>query len=120
MNPLHNLGPREHVLLQEVLQGLQGCAMDADKWITVHPNGPDHTGRPALIGENGEVKAGMGGKFNGEKISEARSSFSGPKSGEHRKREAIIERCSSDCAGYDDARQLLRLITRLICKIGSR
>ena len=28
MNPLHNLGPREHVLLQEVLQGLQGCAMD--------------------------------------------------------------------------------------------
>lgn len=25
---LNNLGPREHVLLQEVLKGLQGCAMD--------------------------------------------------------------------------------------------
>lgn len=39
-----------------------------DRWITVKPNGPNNTGRPALIGENGEIKAGMGGKFNGQKI----------------------------------------------------
>ena len=42
---------------------------DADKWITVHPNGRDKTGSPVLIGEHGEVKAGMGGKFNGRHIS---------------------------------------------------
>lgn len=46
-------------------------AEDADKWITVHPNGPDSTGQPALIGENGEVKGGMGGKFNGKNIKDA-------------------------------------------------
>lgn len=57
-----------------------GVAMDADKWITVKPNGESNTGRPVLIdGETGEVKAGMGGKFNGQKISEARKSFSGPR-----------------------------------------
>ena len=57
-----------------------GVAMDADKWITVKPNGEGKTGRPVLIdGETGEVKAGMGGKFNGQKISEARKDFSGPR-----------------------------------------
>lgn len=45
---------------------------DADKWITVHPH--SGTGTPALIGEDGEVKAGMGGKFNGKPISEAKGS----------------------------------------------
>lgn len=45
-------------------------AQDADKWITVKPNGPDYKGSPVLIGEGGEVKAGMGGKFNGQKIGE--------------------------------------------------
>ena len=55
-------------------------AMDADRWITVHPNGAQGKGRPALIdGETGRVKAGMGGKFNGQKISEVRKSFTGPK-----------------------------------------
>ena len=39
-----------------------------DRWITVKPNGPDKKGRPALIDENGTVKAGMGGKFNGRNI----------------------------------------------------
>ena len=57
-----------------------GVAMDSDKWITVKPNGENNTGRPVLIdGETGEIKAGMGGKFNGQKISEARKSFSGPR-----------------------------------------
>lgn len=45
--------------------------MDADKWITVHPNGGDSTRQPALIGEDGTVKAGMGGKFNGMNIKDA-------------------------------------------------
>lgn len=47
-------------------------SMDENKWITVHPNGPNNEGRPALIdGESGKVKGGMGGKFTGKKISEA-------------------------------------------------
>lgn len=56
------------------------AAMDADRWITVHPNGPENKGRPALIdGETGKVKGGMGGKFKGQKISEIKKSFVGPK-----------------------------------------
>ena len=42
---------------------------DKDRWITVHPNGPDKTGSPVKIGPHGEVKGGMGGKFNGRHIS---------------------------------------------------
>lgn len=42
-----------------------------DSWITVHPNGKDSTGQPVLIGEDGTVKAGMGGKFNGKDIRDA-------------------------------------------------
>ena len=49
-------------------------AMDADKWITVKPNGKENTGRPVLIdGETGEIKGGMGGKFTGKNIKEAKS-----------------------------------------------
>lgn len=55
-------------------------AQDADKWITVKPNGPEHKGAHVKIdGETGEVKAGMGGKFTGQKISEVRKDFTGPK-----------------------------------------
>ena len=58
----------------------QSMAQDTDKWITVHPNGAEGKGRPVLIDEyTGEVKGGMGGKFNGQKIGEARASFSGPR-----------------------------------------
>lgn len=43
---------------------------DDAKWITVHPNGKENTGRPALLdSETGEVLGGMGGKFNGKHIS---------------------------------------------------
>ena len=43
---------------------------DEAKWITVKPNGPQHTGRPALIDSaTGEVLGGMGGKFTGRHIS---------------------------------------------------
>ncbi len=51
-----------------------------DQWITVKPNGAEHKGTTVRIGENGEVKAGMGGKFNGQKITEIRKSFVGAKS----------------------------------------
>lgn len=45
-------------------------ALDDSKWITVHPNGKENKGRPALLdSETGEVLGGMGGKFNGKHIS---------------------------------------------------
>ena len=45
-------------------------ANDDAKWITVHPNGKENKGRPALLdSETGEVLGGMGGKFNGKHIS---------------------------------------------------
>ena len=44
--------------------------LDDPKWITVHPNGEENKGRPALLdSETGEVLGGMGGKFNGKHIS---------------------------------------------------
>lgn len=48
----------------------KSLAFDEAKWITVKPNGPQHTGRPALIDSvTGQVLGGMGGKFNGRHIS---------------------------------------------------
>ena len=44
-------------------------AQDAERWITVKPNGEQNKGRPVLIeSETGEIKAGMGGKFTGRNI----------------------------------------------------
>lgn len=54
-------------VLDTALAVLRGIAQD-DRWITVRPNGPDATGRPALIDESGTIKAGMGGKFNGRSL----------------------------------------------------
>lgn len=51
------------VVADAALRGAQD-----DRWITVKPNGANNTGRPALIDENGTIKAGMGGKFNGRNI----------------------------------------------------
>ena len=52
---------------------------DEDKWITVHPNGPDAKGAPVWLDDTtGVVKAGMGGKLNGQKISKARNAKSTP------------------------------------------
>lgn len=91
-------------------------AMDADKWITVHPNGAEGKGRPALIdGETGRVKGGMGGKFNGQKISEVKSSFRGPKTPSEKTLEA--GRAKQESAGsssgtrrdeFEEARQRKR------------
>ena len=45
--------------------------MDEDIWITVRPNGANKKGQPVKIDkETGAIKAGMGGKFNGQKIDE--------------------------------------------------
>lgn len=41
-----------------------------DGWITVKPNGSEHKGQPVKLNGKGEIIAGMGGKFNGKKISE--------------------------------------------------
>lgn len=54
--------------LAELILGRQPDTAQDDRWITVHPNGANNTGRPALIDENGTIKAGMGGKFNGRNI----------------------------------------------------
>lgn len=40
-----------------------------------------------LLGDNGEIKAGMGGKFNGQKLSEARKGFTGPRITETQRKE---------------------------------
>ena len=50
-----------------------------NRWITVKPNGPDHKGRPVEIDDSGRITKGMGGKSQGEKISEVRKDFMGPK-----------------------------------------
>lgn len=64
-----NKEKHQTTVLDRALRFLRGVAQDADKRITVHPNGANNTGRPALIdGETCEVKAGMGGKFNGRNI----------------------------------------------------
>lgn len=44
-----------------------------EHWITVHPNGPEHEGQPVLISGDGRIKAGMGGKFNGQHLHQALS-----------------------------------------------
>lgn len=64
-------------------------AQDKGQWITVHPggkgpksdgSGENRHGTPVLIDDKtGKVLGGMGGKFTGEKISEIRKDFSGPK-----------------------------------------
>ena len=56
-------------LCRKIASQFDSVRADADKWITVHPHGG--TGTPALIGEDGTVKGGMGGKFNGKNIKDA-------------------------------------------------
>lgn len=48
---------------------------DKAEWITVHPNGKENKGRPALIDSTtGQVLGGMGGKFNGKTMSQVKVS----------------------------------------------
>ncbi len=65
----------DHSALDELVDRWSKFAsgsMDAGQWITVKPNGPDHKGAPVKIDGNGNVVAGMGGKFDGKNISEVR------------------------------------------------
>ena len=49
----------------------KNMALDADKWITVKPNGAKGKGRHVLIDDQtGEIKGGMGGEFDGQNISD--------------------------------------------------
>ena len=58
----------------------QDKAPAEDGWITVKPNGPDKKGSHVEIDDTtGRIKKGMGGKFKGQKISEIKKSFVGPK-----------------------------------------
>jgi len=50
-----------------------------NKSITVKPNGSEGKGAHVELDESGRVTKGMGGKFNGTKISEVRKSFVGAK-----------------------------------------
>ena len=68
---------RHRQRIAALLRNRDVWAMDA-RWITVKPNGPDNKGAPVQIDDQGRVVKGMGGKFNGEKISEVRKDFSGP------------------------------------------
>lgn len=54
-------------------------ALDEDKWITTHARESKKGTHVLIDGKTGEIKAGMGGKFNGTRISEVRKSFVGPK-----------------------------------------
>ena len=49
------------------IKWLKKHVCEDDAWITVHPNasGP---GSPVLLDDEGYIKGGMGGKFNGQRI----------------------------------------------------
>lgn len=65
-------------------------AMDS-RWITVKPNGAENKGSPVKIDESGRIEAGMGGKFNGEKINEVRKNFVGAKTPSKEHLEAVAK-----------------------------
>lgn len=59
---------------QAALYAQNKLAKDDAQWVTVKPNGAEHKGRHVMIDrESGTVLAGMGGKFNGQHISKAKS-----------------------------------------------
>jgi hypothetical protein len=62
-----------------ILNRARGLMALDNKWITVKPNGEDGKGAHVELDESGRVTKGMGGKFNGTKISEVRKSFVGAK-----------------------------------------
>ena len=52
--------------------GLPSSRMAGEGWITIKPNGRRNKGQPVLLGENGEILGGMGGKFNGLKMKDVK------------------------------------------------
>ncbi len=71
-----------------------------ERWITVKPNGAEHKGSKVKISNSGEVLAGMGGRFNGKKISDLK----GDKGGD--KREIMIKRQIEEVRGGTNAPKL--------------
>ena len=69
-----------------------GLAMDAERWITVKPNGERNKGKHVLIeSESGEVKGGMGGKFTGQKINNLKSGKASTAKSDNQDRTAVYE-----------------------------
>ena len=67
-------------------------AMDAQRWITVFPNGRQNEGRPALIdSDTGKVLGGMGGKFNGTDIRKTRKEFQSDESKKNEKLQKLLD-----------------------------
>lgn len=62
-----------------ILNRARGLMALDNKWITVKPNGSEGKGAHVELDESGRITKGMGGKFNGTKISEVRKSFVGAK-----------------------------------------
>lgn len=91
--PIEYLPQPLHPGVAETLASLpvSVAAMD-DEWITVHPNGSESTGQHVLLGEGGEVKGGMGGKFNGQNISQAKESKNNPaKTKKHNDAHSVVK-----------------------------
>lgn len=61
------------------------------EWITVHPPGHEK-GMPVMIAKDGTIQAGMGGKFNGQKIGEMGKGKAEDKVNPHREKAKEIER----------------------------
>ena len=79
---------------------------DADKRITVKPNGPENKGSHVKIDDaTGEVKAGMGGKFTGQRISEVRKDFTGPKTPKGYRKPTAEEQARMAAEDYKRARE---------------
>lgn len=70
---MRNIRGNHVALVEEGRAGHDVVVADAalaqdDSWISVHPNGVHGKGRPVKLDDNGNVLAGMGGKFNGRHI----------------------------------------------------
>ena len=50
------------------MQEIYNIKNTGDRWVTVKPNGEGNDGRPVLIDDDGKIKAGMGGKHEGQSI----------------------------------------------------
>ena len=81
------MNTQQRAILSKVCRLL---AMDS-RWITVKPNGSENKGSPVKIDESGRIEAGMGGKFNGEKINEVRKNFVGAKTPSKEHLEAVAK-----------------------------
>lgn len=75
-----NAGENEFRRQSEHRQTHPAPGAEDDRWITVHPNGPEEPGQPVKLDDEENIVAGMGGKFNGKNIGEAHGSPGRPNS----------------------------------------